>query len=94
VNFTNDGRIERVLADAGSGDMTGQPIDTVSVVGWGVHDATDFIWGWDPVRYGLQDADPMAETRAKDAVTAVLRPFEKDGAVQPSSFGWCFTAVR
>jgi hypothetical protein len=57
-------------------------------------DATEFVFGWGPVRHWLRDSDSTAAARAKEAVTAALRPFEMDGAVRLRSPGWRFTAVR
>lgn len=94
MNFIDREYITKVLTDAGFREVSSEPLANYAEFGKGAEDAADFIFGWGPVRHWLRDADPADEVRAREAVTAALRPFEKNGAVRLRGSGQRFAAVR
>jgi SAM-dependent methyltransferase len=82
-----------VLAGAGFQDITCTHVEADQIWGRDVADATEFITGWGPVRYHMEQAGPDAAAHARDALTAALRSFAEPGAVRLRGTAWLVTAV-
>jgi SAM-dependent methyltransferase len=87
-------RIRELLTDAGFTGVTSVPVEAVQVWGRDAGDAAEFLGGWGPVRFVLDQVDEALATRAGEALAAALRPFEKDGAVRLRGAAWLTTATR
>jgi SAM-dependent methyltransferase len=94
TSFADPARIRTVLTGAGFQDVTWTHVEADQTWGRDVADAAEFISGWGPVRFHMEQAGPDAAARARDALTAALRPFEKPGAVRLRGTAWLVTAVR
>jgi ubiquinone/menaquinone biosynthesis C-methylase UbiE len=87
-------RIRQVLTDAGFTDVVPALVEATQVWGRDADDAGEFLGGWGPVRFVLDQVDADLAVRARAALTAALRPFEKDGAVRLRGTAWLTTATR
>lgn len=87
-------RIRRVLTDAGFTDVTPVPADAPQVWGRDAEDAAEFLCGWGPVRFDLDQVNEDVAARARAGLTTALRSFEQDGAVRLRGAGWLTTATR
>jgi SAM-dependent methyltransferase len=87
-------RVRRVLTDAGLTNVSTVPVDAPQVWGRDAEDAAGFLGGWGPVRSVLSQVDAQLESRAREALTAAMRPFESDGAVRLRGTAWLITATR
>jgi hypothetical protein len=94
TSFADPARIRTVLTGAGFQDITWTHVEADQTWGRDVADAAEFLSGWGPVRFHMEQAGPDAAARARDALAAALRPFEKPGAVRLRGTAWLVTAVR
>ncbi|MFD8528780.1 class I SAM-dependent methyltransferase [Streptosporangium canum] len=87
-------RIREVLTGAGFEAVTSVPVDAPQLWGRDAEDAAGFLGAWGPVRFMLDQVDPASAARARDALTAALRPHEEPGAVRLRGAAWLVTAIR
>jgi len=87
-------RVRQVLTEAGFTDVTPAPVEATQVWGRDAADAVEFLGGWGPVRFVLDQVDAALAARARAALTAALRPFERDGAVRLRGTALLTTATR
>jgi SAM-dependent methyltransferase len=87
-------RIREVLTDAGFTDVAPAPVEANQVWGRDATDAGEFLSGWGPVRFVLDQVDADLAARARVALTDALRPFERGGAVRLRGTAWLITATR
>jgi SAM-dependent methyltransferase len=93
TSFADPEHTRFVLAGAGFQDITCTHVEADQIWGRDVADATEFITGWGPVRYHMEQAGPDAAAHARDALTAALRSFAEPGAVRLRGTAWLVTAV-
>jgi SAM-dependent methyltransferase len=87
-------RIREVLTGAGFEQVTSTPVDAPQVWGRDAEDASRFLGAWGPVRFVLDQVDEATAARARDALTAALRPYEEPDAVRLRGAAWLITATR
>ncbi|MEU7983790.1 methyltransferase domain-containing protein [Streptosporangium canum] len=87
-------RIREVLTGAGFEAVTSVPVDAPQLWGRDAEDAAGFLGAWGPVRFILDQVDPAAAARARDALTEALRAHEEPGAVRLRGAAWLVTATR
>ncbi|MEV6859771.1 methyltransferase domain-containing protein [Streptosporangium subroseum] len=87
-------RIHEVLTGAGYEKVTSVPVDAPQVWGRDAVDAAEFLHAWGPVRHMLGQVDQAAASRARDALTAAMRPYEEPDAVRLRGAAWLVTATR
>jgi SAM-dependent methyltransferase len=93
TSFADPARTRSVLAGAGLQDITCTHVEADQIWGRDIADAAEFITGWGPVRYHMEQAGPDAAAHARDALTAALRSFAEPGAVRMRGTAWLVTAV-
>ncbi|MEU0116365.1 class I SAM-dependent methyltransferase [Streptomyces bobili] len=92
-SLTDPDRIRDLLA---AGGFTAVQVQRVEAAGkWGADaaDAAAFLLDSGPGRHLLDQVAPQQQTRARQALTAALRRYERDGAVWLRSSSWLVTAV-
>ncbi|TQF68646.1 methyltransferase domain-containing protein [Rhodococcus spelaei] len=94
TSLADPARIEEVLAAAGFDSVRVTPASAEQVWGRDAVDAAEFLGNWGPVRFALREADAAATDRLRRALTAALRPFERDDAVRLRGTAWLVQAVR
>jgi SAM-dependent methyltransferase len=94
TSLADPARIRTVLTGAGFEDVTWTHVEADQTWGRDVADAAEFISGWGPMRFHMEQAGPDAAAKARDALTAALRPFERPGAVRMRGTAWLVTARR
>jgi SAM-dependent methyltransferase len=94
TSFADPARIRTVLTGAGFQDVTWTHVEADQIWGRDVADAAEFLSGWGPVRFHMEQAGSAAAARARDALTAALRPFEQPDAVRLRGTAWLVTARR
>ncbi|MFJ2029120.1 class I SAM-dependent methyltransferase [Streptosporangium sp. NPDC087985] len=93
-SLADPAHIQEVLTGAGFEKVTSTAVDAPQVWGRNAEDAGDFLGAWGPVRFLLDQVDQAAATRARDALTAALRPYEEPDAVRLRGAALLVTAVR
>ncbi|MER5423282.1 class I SAM-dependent methyltransferase [Streptosporangium roseum] len=93
-SLADPGRIREVLTGAGFEAVTSVPVDAPQLWGRDAEDAAAFLGAWGPVRFILDQVDPAAAARARDALTEALRAHEEPGAVRLRGAAWLVTATR
>ncbi|MER5322648.1 class I SAM-dependent methyltransferase [Streptosporangium roseum] len=93
-SLADPGRIREVLTGAGFEAVTSVPVDASQLWGRDAEDAAAFLGAWGPVRFILDQVDPAAAARARDALTEALRAHEEPGAVRLRGAAWLVTATR
>lgn len=94
TSFADPVRTRSVLAAAGLEDITCVRIKADQTWGRDVADASEFIAGWGPVRFHLDQAGPENAAHALRALTEALRPFAAPDAVRLRGTAWLVTATR
>ncbi|MFC7643717.1 class I SAM-dependent methyltransferase [Streptosporangium lutulentum] len=87
-------RIHEVLTDAGYEKVASAPVEAAQVWGRDAADAARFLYAWGPVRHMLGKVDQTSAARARDALTAALRPYEGHDAVRLRGAARLITATR
>ncbi len=82
-----------LLTGAGFRDITCAYVEADQIWGRDVPDAAEFIAGWGPVKYHLEQVDPEAAARARDALTDALGAFAEPDAVRLRGAAWLVTAA-
>lgn len=94
TSFADPTRTRSVLSDAGFRDIACTRVEADQVWGRDIADAVEFISGWGPVKFHLEQAAPDDATGALDALGAALRRFSEPGAVRLRGTAWLVTARR
>jgi SAM-dependent methyltransferase len=87
-------RIRQVLTGAGFTEVSPVPVEAPAIWGRDATDAAEFLGGWGPVRFVLDQVEPGVAAGARADLTETLRSFESDGAVRLRALAWLTTAVR
>jgi SAM-dependent methyltransferase len=93
-SLTDPDRIRAVLTRAGFAQIAVAPLEVPMVFGPDASSAAEIHLGTGPVRFHLQGADQATGSRALQAVTAALRPFEQPDGVRMRGAYWLVSAVR
>jgi SAM-dependent methyltransferase len=94
TSFADPARIQKVLTGAGFQDVTATHVEADQTWGRDVADAAEFIGGWGPVRFHMEQAGPEAAAKAREALVPALRPFETPDGVRMRGRAWLVTALR
>jgi SAM-dependent methyltransferase len=94
TSFADPAHTRSVLTDAGFRDITSTRVEAEQVWGRDGADAAEFITGWGPVKFHLEQAAPDDAARAVAALTAALRQFTEPEAVRLRGTAWLVTALR
>ena len=87
-------RIGEVLTGAGFDEVTQTPVEAPMLLGRDADDAAEFLLNSGPARFVLGPVDQAAVSRAREAVTAVLRPHEGPRGVRLRGAAWVVSATR
>ncbi|AWS41824.1 class I SAM-dependent methyltransferase [Streptosporangium sp. 'caverna'] len=93
-SLADPARIREVLTGAGYEKVTSVPVEAPQVWGKDAADAAGFLQAWGPVRHMLGQVDQTAAARARDALTAAMRPYEEPDAVRLRGAAWLVTATH
>jgi SAM-dependent methyltransferase len=93
-SLADPARIREVLTGAGYEKVASVPVEAPQVWGKDAADAAGFLHAWGPVRHMLGRVDQTAAARARDALTAAMRPYEEPDAVRLRGAAWLITATR
>lgn len=92
-SFADPERVQAVLAAAGFGDITLEPLDFAIPVGDSVEEALDFTLEMGPLAEPFRKVDGENRTRALDAVrTALSENVDDKGTVRLAGACWIVTA--
>ncbi|HEX5405229.1 MAG TPA: methyltransferase domain-containing protein [Pseudonocardiaceae bacterium] len=94
TSFADPASTRSVLSDAGFRDIACARVEADQIWGRDVADAAEFVSGWGPVKFHLDQVAPDDAACAMDALTAALRPFAQPGAVRLRGTAWLVTALR
>ncbi|WP_055585355.1 class I SAM-dependent methyltransferase [Peterkaempfera griseoplana] len=86
--------IRRVFGDAGFEQVETTLVEAPMTFGRDADDAAGFLLGSGPVRFVMEQADPAAAERVRDALSEALRPYEQPDGVRLNGAAWLITAVR
>lgn len=91
-SLADPAHIQGLLAAAGFDDIDVHAIHAPVRLGADAHDAAQFLAGMGAGRALLDGADPDTATRAIQAVTEALRPYQQPGGVLLNGAAWLATA--
>ncbi|MER7129368.1 class I SAM-dependent methyltransferase [Streptosporangium saharense] len=91
-SLSDPARVHEVLTGAGFENVATTPVDAPQTWGVDAEDAAAFLGAWGPVRFMLGQTDQDSASRALDALTEAMRPFEHADAVRLRGAAWLVTA--
>ncbi|MEV5649959.1 class I SAM-dependent methyltransferase [Nocardia sp. NPDC052254] len=91
--FADPAATAELLTAAGFSGVTNELVDTDSVWGADVADATEFVMGWGPTRYHRQRNDFATDDELRSAIGAALVPFAGPGGVRMRAASHLITAT-
>ncbi|MFF8525944.1 class I SAM-dependent methyltransferase [Streptomyces werraensis] len=94
ASFADPARTRAVLSAAGFEEIEVTPLDTEQ--GWGrdPSDASEFLFGWGPMRHWLRDVPEEAVGRAREAATEAFGAYVTGEGVRLKMSCWLVTATR
>jgi SAM-dependent methyltransferase len=93
-SLADPARIGEVLTGAGFEAVTSTPVEAPMLFGRDADDAAAFLVNSGPAQFMLRQVDRTSVGRARDAVTAALRPYEGPGGVRLRGAAWVVSATR
>ncbi|MDT7800935.1 MAG: hypothetical protein QOI78_4368 [Actinomycetota bacterium] len=94
TSFADPSRTRAVLTEAGFEGVECTHVEADQTWGRNVPDAAAFITDWGPVRHHLGQVDADTASRATEALTEALNPFEAPDAVKLRGTAWLVTGRR
>jgi SAM-dependent methyltransferase len=93
-SLTDPDRVRRVLTQAGLAQVGVAPVEVLMNFGRDASSAAQMYITTGPARSRLSEASSATKTRAVEAVTAALRPFEGPDGVTMRGMYWLVSAVQ
>ncbi|MEU0767165.1 class I SAM-dependent methyltransferase [Streptomyces albogriseolus] len=94
ASFADPSRVRAVLSAAGFEGIEVTPLDTEQVWGRDPSDASEFLFGWGPMRHWLRDVPEDAVERARGAATEAFGAYATEDGVRLKMSCWLVTATR
>ncbi|MFJ9604006.1 class I SAM-dependent methyltransferase [Streptomyces althioticus] len=94
ASFADPSRVRAVLSAAGFEEIEVTPLEAEQVWGRDPMDASEFLFGWGPMRHWLRDAPEEAVERAREAATGAFRGYATADGVRLRMSSWVVRATR
>ncbi|WP_203587849.1 hypothetical protein [Actinospica acidiphila] len=94
ASFADPARARAVLSAAGFEGVEVTPLEAEQVWGRDPMDASEFLFGWGPMRHWLRDAPEEAVERAREAATGVFGGYATADGVRLGASCWLVRATR
>ncbi|QVQ53819.1 methyltransferase domain-containing protein [Spiractinospora alimapuensis] len=94
LSLSDPAYVREVLGAAGFRGITSTRVDADQYWGDDADAATEFLWGWGPVRHHWSSADSARATRAHTTLRAAMEDYATPDGVRLPSHGWLVTAER
>ncbi|XMA38636.1 class I SAM-dependent methyltransferase [Streptomyces albogriseolus] len=94
ASFADPTRSRDVLSRAGYTSIEVEPLETHQLWGTDPADASEFLFGWGPMRHWLRDTPADAVARAREAATEAFTAYATEAGVRLRSRSWLVRAKR
>lgn len=94
LSLSDPGRVQELLGAAGFQEIAVTRVTAHQYWGPDVATATEFLWGWGPVRHHWSDSDEATAARAHASMSAALEDYATAEGVYLPSHSWLVTARR
>lgn len=93
-SFGDRARVERILSQAGFGNLSIEPVDLMMTQGRDVDDVLQRIGDFGPLARAFKDVAPDQVAKAKAAVGEALKPYETPDGVKLAGACWLVRAMN
>ncbi|MEQ8142694.1 class I SAM-dependent methyltransferase [Streptomyces sp. OP7] len=94
ASFADPARSRDVLSRAGYTSIEVEALETHQLWGMDPADASEFLFGWGPMRHWLRDTPADAVARAREAATEAFTAYATETGVRLRSRSWLVRATR
>ncbi|MFF9296919.1 class I SAM-dependent methyltransferase [Streptomyces sp. NPDC014764] len=94
ASFADPSRVRAVLSAAGFEGIEVAPLEAEQKWGRDPSDASEFLFGWGPMRHWLRDAPEEAVERAREAATEAFGMYATEEGVRLRMSCWLVTATH
>ncbi len=94
ASFADPSRVRAVLSAAGFEGIEVTPLEAEQVWGSDPSDASEFLFGWGPMRHWLREAPEEAVERAREAATEAFGAYVTGEGVRLKMSCWLVRATR